>query len=282
MQQEQAAASNARKARMQAMDRERAHKVPPTIVEAEQKDQALGLLAKAQAQMDEEHDDVKHMNQMVMYSKIVTVRDKQLQESKILEEEWVREQKRLDLMMEIERLKSLQQSEERDNRRAVARKQGAAVIIDQIKEREQERIKQRELLEKEKIQMLKNIEVLKAADQAALEKKKVRNKEMIAEVEKVNKVALGKKSEKIQKEKDEDLEIVRYEADKRYREELALIEENKIKAEKEKEIQRLRDLQERAADRQSEIDALRQKRAFEEGERAARSKEVMEAEKKAR
>lgn len=267
---------------MQAMDRERAHKVPPTIVEAEQKDQALGLLAKAQAQMDEEHDDVKHMNQMVMYSKIVTVRDKQLQESKILEEEWVREQKRLDLMMEIERLKSLQQSEERDNRRAVARKQGAAVIIDQIKEREQERIKQRELLEKEKIQMLKNIEVLKAADQAALEKKKVRNKEMIAEVEKVNKVALGKKSEKIQKEKDEDLEIVRYEADKRYREELALIEENKIKAEKEKEIQRLRDLQERAADRQSEIDALRQKRAFEEGERAARSKEVMEAEKKAR
>jgi len=57
--------------------------------------------------MDEEHDDVKHMNQMVMYSKIVTVRDKQLLESKMLEEDWVKEQKRLDLMMEIERLKSL-------------------------------------------------------------------------------------------------------------------------------------------------------------------------------
>ena len=146
------------------MDLERGNKVPPTAIEADQKDQAMGLLAKAQAQMDEEHDDVKHMNQMVMYSKIVTVRDKQLIESKSLEEEWVREQKRLDLMMEIERLKSLQESEERDTRRAVARKQGAAVIIDQIKEREQERIKQRELLEKEKIQMLKNIEVLKAAD----------------------------------------------------------------------------------------------------------------------
>ena len=126
---------------MVAMDRERSHKVPPTIIEAEQKDQALGLLAKAQAQMDEEHDDVKHMNQMVMYSKIVTVRDKQLEESKSLEAEWVKEQKRLDLMMEIERLKSLQEQEERDVRRAVARKQGAAVIIDQIKEREQERIK---------------------------------------------------------------------------------------------------------------------------------------------
>lgn len=84
------------------------------------------------------------------------------------------------------------------------------------------------------------------------------------------------------KERDEDLEIVRYEADKRRREEEALAEERKIKEEKEKEIQRLRDLQERAADRQSEIDALRQKRAFEEGERAARSKEVAEAEKRAR
>lgn len=105
---------------------------------------------------------------------------------------------------------------------------------------------------------------------------------MIAEVEKVNKVALGKKSEKIQKEKNEDLEIVRYEAEKRAREEQALEEERKIKDEKEKEIQRLRDLQERAADRQSEIDALRQKRAFEEGERAARSKEILEAEKRAR
>ena len=49
------------------------------------------------------------MNQMVMYSKIVTIRDKQLEENKMLEQEWVDEQKKLDLMMEIERLKSLQE-----------------------------------------------------------------------------------------------------------------------------------------------------------------------------
>ena len=73
---------------------------------------------------------------MVMYSKIVTIRDKQLIESKGLEEEWIAEQKKLDLMMEIERLKSLQEQEERDNRRAAARKAGAKVIIDQIAERE--------------------------------------------------------------------------------------------------------------------------------------------------
>jgi len=97
--------------------------------------------------------------------------------------------------------------------------------------------------------MLKNIEKMKVADQKAIEVKKERNTAMIAEVEKVNKIALGKKSEKIQQEKDEDQKIVRYEADKRAREEAVLAEERRVKEEKEREVQRLRDLQERAADR---------------------------------
>jgi hypothetical protein len=88
------------------------------------------LLAKAQKQMDEEIDDVKHMNQMVLYSKVVTIRDKQLEENKVLEQKWVDEQKRLDLMMEIERLKKLQVLEEREKRRVEAQRMGAAVIID--------------------------------------------------------------------------------------------------------------------------------------------------------
>ena len=70
------------------------------------------------------------MNQMVLYSKVVTIRDKQLGENKRLEEEWKEEQKKLDLMMEIERLKVLQEEEEREVRKAQARKQGAQVIID--------------------------------------------------------------------------------------------------------------------------------------------------------
>lgn len=88
------------------------------------------MLAKAQKQMDEEIDDVKHMNQMVLYSKVVTIRDKQLEENKVLEQKWVDEQKRLDLMMEIERLKKLQVLEEREKRRVEAQRMGAAVIID--------------------------------------------------------------------------------------------------------------------------------------------------------
>jgi len=67
---------------------------------------------------------------MVLYSKVVTIRDKQLEENKVLEKKWVDEQKRLDLMMEIERLKKLQVLEEREKRRVEAQRMGAAVIID--------------------------------------------------------------------------------------------------------------------------------------------------------
>lgn len=89
------------------------------------------------------------------------------------------------------------------------------VIIDQIAEREQERIKQRELLEKEKAQMLKNIEQMKIADAIQAEKKKERNKNMVTEVKKANDIALDKKAEKMVQEKDEDMKIVVYEAEKR-------------------------------------------------------------------
>lgn len=117
---QQQAAAKARKQKMMEMDRDRSKKLPPTDIEVEQNARADGLLSKAQQQMDEEHDDVKHMNQMTLYAKVVTVRDKQLEENKSLEKEWVEEQKRLDLMMELERLKALKAQDEREQLRMEA------------------------------------------------------------------------------------------------------------------------------------------------------------------
>jgi len=97
--------------------------------------------------------------------------------------------------------------------------------------------------------MLKNIEEMKVADQKVAEKKKVRNKEMVSEVLKANGISLDRKADKMATEKDEDLKIVAYEAHKRALIEAQLAEEKKLKDEKELEIKRLRDLQERAADR---------------------------------
>lgn len=75
------------------------------------------------------------MNRMVLYSKVVTVRDKQLEENKRLEKEFIEEQKKLDLMMEIERLKALKVEEEREEKKVNQRRAGAMQIVDQIRER---------------------------------------------------------------------------------------------------------------------------------------------------
>lgn len=60
------------------------------------------------------------------------------------------------------------------------------------------------------------------------------------------------------------------------------MEAKRIADEKERETQKLRDQQEKASNRQEEIDAVRAKRAFEQSERDARNREKLEQEKRAR
>lgn len=90
---------------MQSQDRERQRNAP---LEVKMKNyDGNPLLANVQTAIDEGYDDVKGMNQLVLESKIMTVRDRQLEENRILEQNWVEEQKKLDMMMEIERLKAI-------------------------------------------------------------------------------------------------------------------------------------------------------------------------------
>ena len=114
-----------RKERMAKLDKVREMKEKPSALSLENKQRKDGVLSRAQQLLDEQLDDVKQMNQMCFYSKVVTIRDKQLIENKQLEQEWIEEQKKLDLMMEIERLKALNEEEKRNMARKAAIKRGA-------------------------------------------------------------------------------------------------------------------------------------------------------------
>lgn len=59
----------------------------------------------------------------------------------MLEREWIEEQKKLDLLMEIERLKGLKMEDDRVQRRHEASLRGAQVITEQIQDRYQQRVK---------------------------------------------------------------------------------------------------------------------------------------------
>ena len=69
--------------------------------------------------------------------------------------------------MEIERLKGLQEEDEREKRKHEARKKGAQVIIDQIQERTIERMKEQEIRDKERLQLHANIAKIKSEEEAA-------------------------------------------------------------------------------------------------------------------
>ena len=136
------AKSKARRTKMQELDAKRDANAQQSEWQIGENKKNATLLSRAQKNADNDLDDVKHMNQMVLYSKVVTIRDKQLEENKRLEAEYIEEQKKLDLMMEIERLKVLKEEEEREVRKAEARKKGRAVIVDQIQERTQARMRE--------------------------------------------------------------------------------------------------------------------------------------------
>ena len=58
------------------------------------------LLEKARRTADEQNDDVKRMNQMVLYAKCVTIRDKQVEEAAAIKKENDEQEKLLVMMME--------------------------------------------------------------------------------------------------------------------------------------------------------------------------------------
>lgn len=120
--------SNARKTRMLALEEERKKIQPATESEMLKQAADAKTLTHAEKLLREQQDEAKAMNQMMLYSKCVTIRDAQLQEKKhmMLEEE--EEQRRLDLMMEIERIKALENFEERERQRKVERMKGAKVL----------------------------------------------------------------------------------------------------------------------------------------------------------
>jgi len=238
--------------------------------------QKNSVLERAKQQMDEEIDDVKHMNQMMLYSKIVTIRDAQIQEKRSVQAEKEEEERQLDMMMEIERLKALQMYEEREKSRLEDQRRGSGVIIEQIKDRQAQRMREEETRDQERSFILKQIEALKAEEVEQQKQKKMASERLMAEVNEANTAAMKIKEEKMLAEKLEEQKIIEYQQDKERREREHEGEKARVAAEKEAETAKMRARQEKAQDKASEMDALRAKRAMEAAERAARDKERQE------
>jgi len=276
---EAAAKAKARKAQMAELEERRKKEVPPSDIEKAKMAEKAAVLSNAELQLSEELDDVKKMNQMMLYAKVVTIRDAQVNEKKVIEKERQEEERRLDTIMEIERLKALKMYEEREIKSKQDRRLGATVIIDQMRERERERVRQLEMQDQEREAMLRQIETMKAEEIKQAVAKKDMGKKLLDEVAMSNAEQIKLKKQSAEFEKEDDTRIAAYIRDRELRETEHAQEQEQIKAAKERETLRLRAMQEKMADKQAELDALRAKRAIEEAERQWRRKEAAAAER---
>ena len=137
---------------------------------------------------------VKAFDNLCRRAKAATIWDRQLDERKIMEGMYTRKERRLDEMMELERLKEMQYKEQREKGLKINEIESQKALIDQIYNNDKERSLKREQIEREKVLMFKQLERLKEEDrQMALRKKleaEAKNRECM-EAQKI--LALNKK-----------------------------------------------------------------------------------------
>lgn len=270
-----------RKDFMQKMEDKRKQNEKLSDLEQEAKEKSQYLLQKAQEQMEEQEDEIKKLNETILNAKCHAIRDAQLIEKADIKKEIEEEDKRLDEMMENDRVLALKEYEERDNTKRLQRLMGAQVLHKQIEEKEQHNLLEQEKKDQETKAMLQYLEKLKEEDMAALEKKRSVQKAVMEDVERSNNEIQAIKEERKARAEMEDKKVMEYLKSKATREELFEQEKERARLEKEREIARLLKQQERAKDEQAEKNALRARRNHEEAEREWRRKEKEDAIKKA-
>eukprot|EP00002_Diphylleia_rotans_P023437 TRINITY_DN460_c0_g2_i1.p1 TRINITY_DN460_c0_g2~~TRINITY_DN460_c0_g2_i1.p1 ORF type:complete len:483 (+),score=158.18 TRINITY_DN460_c0_g2_i1:204-1652(+) len=274
--------AKARKERLQKYDEER--RSHHTLSESEQRelDRANYIRRQAMELMTEQKDDVKAMNSIAQYAKCATIRDVQIEEKKSIMQERVGEERRLEAMMELERIKAIQMYEEREKKKVAERLRGADVIKKQIEDRERDRIAQQEIREQELLALQAQKERLAEEEREENRRKALVQKSMMTEITKSNAEQILRKHMQVEREKEEELRIAQYLAEKTEREQQFAEEQERKRAEKEREVSRMRSLQEKKKDEVEEKDALRAKRAMEARERDWRKQELEKAEIKSK
>ena len=275
------ARGRARRERMEAIELNRADAKEVGETEALRRAEALGTRNRAEVLMDEAMDEVKNMNQMMLYSKCVTIRDAQLEEKKHIKAEAQEEERRMDLAMEIERIKALDEYEAREAARREERLAGAAVLMKQIEDRARERTRQEELLDMDRRQMLSEIQRMKDEEAEEARRRREAGAALLSDVAEANAAQLDRKREAREFEREEEARIAAYLAERDRREIEAELEKARVAREKELETARMRAQQEKQADTAAELDELRAARVYEERERAFRAKERAAAERAA-
>ncbi|CAF1466282.1 unnamed protein product, partial [Adineta ricciae] len=175
-----------RKKTIQEFDQQRRKNAPLDDIEQEAKDEAEYMLKRANDLRQEQEDEVKHLNELILNAKCHAIRDAQVLEKRQIKKEIVEEDKRLDMMMEIDRLNALKIQEEIEKRRHLQNKLGASLVLKQIEELEREKLLKEETREQENAAMFEYIQKLQEKDFEEFAKRKESQRKLANELLKAN------------------------------------------------------------------------------------------------
>ena len=160
------------------------------------------LLALAQKEIDNNEDVVKEMEKLSLYARVAHIREKQKKEKKELEKVYKRKEDKLDTLMELDRLKELKKFQDREEERKKQNREGALVIVDQMKQKEIEKLKEQDLIKKEQEEMVKHMKKMVEDELRENELRKIQNEKMAKEIEESNRLSILNKQKKIQEERE--------------------------------------------------------------------------------
>ena len=195
--------ARARKARMIKMEDEAKAKTKKSQSEEISEQRAQAIRKMAVEKIDQQNDLVKLLNTYSQRAMAFTIRDQQMADRHRREAMEAEYEKRMDIAMEIDRLKELAAREKEENSKLSKRIEDRSVIIDQIEARKKMKILQEEAREQENKQMLQTIKKYEEEDKIAAEKKEVEIAKARVEVIKANKDAINAKKHLKLREKEE-------------------------------------------------------------------------------
>ena len=201
-------AARARKKKMQELELIRKANEKNTYMDNVREGEANALLANAHEMMDEDEDLVKHMNQKCLYALTVGVRDAQVEEKKTRKSKRIEEERRQDILMEIDRLEDLQKRAENEKIRQVTMREDAKVIGVQMASRAKARLLEREQRDLEGRQMVAQIKRQEIEEEEKLRVKRIEGEVLLKQVLAANEESSQRKLLLVEREREEDDRII--------------------------------------------------------------------------
>ena len=156
------------------------------------------ILSAARKAKEDALDATKEMNTILKCSKVAAIRDLQKEEHKRMEKNYKDKEAKLDLMMELERLKELKFQEDKEKEAKLKKISSAKILIDQIKEKEIRRLQEKEIIAREGELMKKQIKALQDEELRNEERKRLENSRLAKEIVNINKIsALNRDKKKL-------------------------------------------------------------------------------------